>query len=225
MHKSAVAVLEPEVLAPAVEASWYLARQLVSEIGDWHKIIELGHVLQTLKEEYFRVGQGSRSDLRPHADESSAKPTKEGWQETVRRELGMSHQSALRAIERGYHVEKIAALLTEPELEYETSQGKMVKVVPTESMREKAKEVLVDVIQGANAGRAWAGLVGEETRRGRLGTSDRAPVNHAENLRVALVKLKNSLKKWGQISPKERAAIEELWSDQVASYIPDTWAR
>ena len=50
-------------------------------------------------------------------------------------------------------------------------------------------------------------------------------MDRAANLMLALKKLKNSLKNWGKISPKERAAIEEAWADHVASYIPSTWKR
>jgi hypothetical protein len=227
MNKQAVEVVEPEVLAP-VEASWDRARQLVAEIGDWHKIIELGRVLQALRENFFRVGQGCRTDLRPRADEGSQvvdKPSETGWRAVVRRELGMSHQTALRAIDRGLYVQKVACLMAGEELEYETTRGEWHKLAPTPEVREKAKEVMNDILAGANAGNAWAGFVGEVTRRGRHGTPNRAPVDHLRNLQTALTKLENSLKAWRRLKPDERALIEKQWSDRVLKLIPGTWER
>lgn len=225
MSKSAVAVLDaeaitPEVLAPQVEASWDRARQLVAEIGDWHKIIELSAVLRALREEFFNGRGGDRKSISARGNRSES-----GWCEVVKSELGITAQSALRAIERGTYTAQLACVVMGEEVEYETTKGEFKKIEPTPEMQEKARESLAEIVHGANAARAWAGLVGEFTRRGKYGTSERAPVDHAANLRTALVKLQTSLKNWGKISPKERAAIEELWAERVASYIPDTWTR
>lgn len=226
MSKTAVAVLEPEaitpeVLAPQVEASWDRARQLVAEIGDWHKIIELGRVLQALREDFFRVGQGRRSDLFPHAEKGS-KPSESGWCEVVKSELGISPQTALRRMETGMQVEKIAAVIEMDEVEYEDSKGQVKKFIPTPDMREKAKEVLADVVAGANAGRAWAGLVGEGLRRGKHGTPDRAEVDHGANLKAGIKKLKTSLPHWKKLKPEVRLEIENLWSE-INAIVPETW--
>lgn len=225
MSKSAAEVVEPEVLVPEVEASWDRARQLVAEIGDWPKIIELGRVLQALRMEYFRKGQGRRDNLCPRAEKGSqvvGTPSKDGWCEVVRRELGMSPQTALRAIERGTYVEQVAVVMRGEELEYKTTNGEWKKLEPTPEVQEKAKEVMNDIIAGANAGAAWAGFVGETTRRGRYGTPSRAKVDHAGNIKAGLKKLTTSLPYWKRLNPEARMEIERLWS-KLAKLVPQTW--
>lgn len=225
MSKAAVAVLEPEVMAPAVEASWDRARQLVAEIGDWHKIIELGRVLQALYHQYNAGLGGDRKSGNAQQKSISARGNRSesGWCDVVRRELGMTPQTALRAIERGTYVEQVACVMSGEELEYKTTKGEWKKLNPTPEIQEKAKEVLSDILQGANAGRAWAGFVGETTRRGRYGTPSRAPVDHCRNLLAAITKLENSLKEWRHLNPDERAMVEKQWHGRVTPNLPDTF--
>jgi hypothetical protein len=225
------AVLHPEVLPPVKdhEPSWERARKILEEMGGWEKIVEFGRELQALRERYFRDPEANllRGNTRENANVSppSARgrrtPSEMGWQETVRHELGMTPQSALRAIDRGVDTYRLAMLESGKTISYHSS-GELRQVKGTADIRERARAALKDVILGAHAGRAFAGVVGEGSRVGRNGVRDRADVDHYRNLKAAVTKLQNSLRYWSKLAPDERAEIETLWG---TIKLPQTWTK
>jgi hypothetical protein len=161
----------------------------------------------------------------------------QGWQAKVREELGISDDTARRIIERGQYVAMLDEVRRGEPIQYITSRREPREVLPTGEMSKLAAEALENVARGAVAPkRAWAGVVGEANRSAgnSAGAKDRAPVNHFEVLRQALVSLRNSLPHWSELDIDERAELERLWLlgerskkkrhiAPVWSLIPETW--
>lgn len=225
---AAVAEVCEAELVEGREPTWERAREILEEMGGWEKIVQFGRILQALRERYFAQGIGGGGDRRSlSAITSSAcgrsekRVSESSWQETVRRELGMTPQAALRAIDRGVDTYRLALLESGKTISYH-SAGELRQVKGTEDIRERARAALKDVVLGAHAGRAFAGVVGEGARVGRNGVRDRADIDHCKNLRAALIKLQNSLRYWSKLTPGERAQIETLWASIET---PKTWKK
>lgn len=245
LTKSAVEI--PEYLPPE-NPSWDRARELVQVVrGGVAAIVQLGQELHALKEQWFDQGGDAKisdktarlPDGRVVSQTGSTHPasnrqtlgfshdatlfgTRKGWQAKVREELGISHDTADRLIERARYVCMLRDVAEGKAVEYEDSLDEERKVEPTEDMRQLAFDLLQDVVAGTvNAARAWAGVIGEGSRRG-AGTVKRAGVDHAKNLKKGLVMLQTSLRHWRRLDPEERADIETLWA-RVSRMLPDTW--
>jgi hypothetical protein len=176
--------------------------------------------IHALKAQY--LAQGSRTDI---IDQSSysANITK-GWQQKVRDELGISDDTAYRIMERAQSVVYMHKLEIGETVEYIDAHSKQPRVIEsTPETRDLATKALESVVSGTVAApRAWAGLVGEATRRAKQGGSaSRAATDHGSNLMRAIIALHNSLQQWKHISLEERIEIEKRWQSVLAR-LPET---
>jgi len=213
------------------QPSWERARALCREVRRGAEaIVQLGRELLALRRQWFSVGGRPPGKNSPQGAASFSSDSKTstyearrkiaGWQQKVREELGISDDTARRIMERAQAIISLRRLQNGELIEYQAPDGKAV-IEPTPEARENAAKILEEVEAGTvSASRALAGLVGETLRRQR--SPHRAPVDHAENIRVALIKLQNSLPKWGTLSPKQRAELEETWAE-ILPLLPDTW--
>jgi hypothetical protein len=244
--KNSSVALIPEYVAPA-DPSWDRARELCGKvrqsIGD---IVALGLELKGLRDQWFaqggdtRFGHGSphpaaNRDDRPFGHGSSHPATNRddrpthgqvrGWQTRVQEELGISHHTALRLIDKARYCSMLKTLSEGEAIEYRDTTQEIKQIHPTEETKARAEAALDDVASGAVAApRAFAGVVGESHRRNKSGgAANRAEVDHAQNLKDGLRKLKNSLRHWRKLEPGQRAEIECLWGE-VRRLLPDTWA-
>lgn len=234
MVKSAAVI--PDWLPPE-KPSWDRARKLVGAVRQGAEcIVHLGMELEALRDEFFApgIGGGRPTKTSPQGaaklespafshDATLFGPTEKGWQQKVRAELGISDDTAYRLIERGRTVCMIRDLAQGDVVTYDDSRGEKVEIKATKEIQALAVEMLDDVVSGTVAAkRAWAGIVGEGGRRGKGGSLTRAPVDHAKNIKKALVALRTSLKHWKHLTPPDRQWIEECWSE-VKALIPETW--
>lgn len=216
-----------------VEVSWGRARTLwASAQRGAEDLIELAAVLIELRREFFAPGTNSPTSWHKASSEagrgrSTEKPTlftpsEKGWQQVVRDELGISHQTALRMMERGAAVQRLKAIAEGEDVSYQDGRGVVRVVEATPEAIEMAKEILPATLAGAVAApRAWAGVCGEGTRR-EAGARRAAPDYCAVMVR-ALRSLRNASETaWSHLTPRERAEVEEVW-EQVRQTLPKTW--
>ncbi len=219
IHESAISRIQP---VPEITTnlqllhapSWDRARELVHRIrGSINDVIELGLQIRDLHEEYS--AHGTRNDK--HAE-------KRGWQQKVQDELGISHTTALRLIERAESVIYMRRLQVGETIAFYNSKNEQQELVATPDLQAQATQAIEAVVAGTVAApRAWAGLLGEATRRAAQGGSAaRAAVDHGENLKKAIIKLRTSIKEWRHLNTAQRAEIETLWQE-VAAMLPETW--
>lgn len=220
-----------------VEVSWGRARTLwASAQRGAEDLIELAAVLIELRREFFAPGTGGGGDKRSQSYITSSEagrggstekltlftPSEKGWQQVVRDELGISHQTALRMMERGAAVQRLKAIAEGEDVSYQDGRGVVRVVEATPEAIEMAKEILPATLAGAVAApRAWAGVCGEGTRR-EAGARRAAPDYCAVMVR-ALRSLRNASETaWSHLTPRERAEVEEVW-EQVRQTLPKTW--
>jgi len=216
-----------EVLPPLKDVqtpSWERARTLWSRIKhSAEDIIALGMELEALRKQY--LAQGARNDFVKGLNEVGSQPTERGWQDEVKAQLGMSYVTALEHMKKARYTSMMRDLAAGETVQYLDSKNNVRELVPGPETCQLAEKALYDVVGGVRkASRAWAGLVGEGTRRqdGAKKTGDRAPVDHYEVLKGALKSMRNSLKHWRALEPGQRAELETLWAD-VSSKLPETW--
>jgi hypothetical protein len=235
--KNSSVALIPEYVAPA-DPSWDRARELCGKvrqsIGD---IVALGLELKGLRDQWFAKGAGGGGDRMSQAyknhlaagcGEVVDRPTHgqvRGWQARVQEELGISDDTARRLIDKARYCSMLKTLSEGEAIEYRDTTQEIKQIHPTEETKARAEAALDDVASGAVAApRAFAGVVGESHRRNKSGgAANRAEVDHAQNLKDGLRKLKNSLRHWRKLEPGQRAEIECLWGE-VRRLLPDTWA-
>jgi hypothetical protein len=228
--KNSSVALIPEYVAPA-DPSWDRARELCGKvrqsIGD---IVALGLELKGLRDQWFAQGGDTRfGHGSPHpAANRDDRPTHgqvRGWQARVQEELGISDDTARRLIDKARYCSMLKTLSEGEAIEYRDTTQEIKQIHPTEETKARAEAALDDVASGAVAApRAFAGVVGESHRRNKSGgAANRAEVDHAQNLKDGLRKLKNSLRHWRKLEPGQRAEIECLWGE-VRRLLPDTWA-
>jgi hypothetical protein len=226
IEESAISRIDPIPQIPSTwvlptEPSWDRARSLVADVRrSISSIINLGMEIQALHDEYF--AQGSRTD-RMGRSAATANVSK-GWQQVVQDELGISHVTAIKIIERAYSVVCMRRIEEGEPVEYEDQRTHEKRnILPTEDLQQQATQALEAVISGTVAApRAWAGLVGEASRRAAQGGSAaRAATDHGRNLMRAIIALHNSLQQWKHISPEERLVIEKRWQSVLAR-LPET---
>jgi FtsZ-binding cell division protein ZapB len=224
---SEVAVLVPKYELPAAP-SWERARELAEEVKkSIRAIVLLGMEIEALRNQWFGDGHGgdrkSQEWARNQAPHPCGARSEKGWQAKVRDELGISDDTARRLMDKARYVCMLEDVTRGEEVEYTDSRNKTSKLVPTAEMRQMAFRFLDDVVAGTvNPKRAWAGLVGEGSRRDNTGSANRAPVDHYRNLKGALTALKTSLRQWNKLEPGQRAELETLWAD-ISRKLPDTW--
>lgn len=224
-----VEIISPKPIAP----SWDRARALwQSASRGAEDLIELSKLLLALRKEFFAQGGDHKSEsfknqtsargrLIPTEKIYSAKPPEKGWQETVQEQLGISHQTALRLIERGNAVLRIKGIADGEDVRWKDTKGEIKIMYATEEAQRMAQEALPVVVAGVlPATRAWAGICGESDRS-KVGKR-RADIDYAAVMRRALVSLRNAAAAWNKLDPEDRAIIENLWYD-VRETLPATW--
>lgn len=222
-------VLTPEVLPPEAdyEPSWERAREYCQNIKkSVEDIVLLGRELLALKMQWFDVGgRPEKNSGHPVPSFPSNDPAR-GWQKRVRDELGISRKTAERIIERAETITMIGRLKEGNPVRYwlNGKKGEERVIEPTPEVIAMADEALTQIEVGTiSAPRAWAGLVGESSRRGQQGgVSHRAPVDHGKNIMRAIAMLKNSIRHWKRLNPEVRSKIEMMWAE-VSEDLPETW--
>lgn len=198
------------VEAPA-PATWGEARKLVEKVRAGARAwLELGEVLEGLRSTYFAQTAGLRRGNSPSPHDAA---TEKGWQAKVREELGISDDTARRWMLDG---QRYRQLLQITDGAVRQIDGQAV----TAEVREKAQEALA-VIQtdpSVRPARVWAGLWGASATKGK----QRAAIDHARNLAMALTKLETSLPHWTKLKPEERALLEREWQ-RIRAALPETW--
>jgi hypothetical protein len=222
IEESAIVRCEPIPEIPSVwklpaEPSWDHARALINDVRrSITAVIELGAEIRALRDEFLQ--QGARTDLLGRQTVSAN--INKGWQEKVEDELGISHVTALKIMERAFSLVCMRQIETGEPVEYMDSRSKEQRILnPTPELQQQATKAIEAVVAGTVAApRAWAGLIGEGSRvANQGGSSSRANVDHAKNLKMAITKLRTSLKEWKHISGKDRIEIEEMWQEIVES--------
>lgn len=228
---------EVEIISPSSGApSWERARTLwQSATRGAEDLIELSVLLLALRKEFFAQGTGGGGDKKsqPYITSSasgrsdptekiySAKPPEKGWQETVREQLGISHQTALRLIDRGNAVMRIKGIADGEDVRWKDTKGEIKIMRATDEAQRMAQEALPVVVAGIlPASRAWAGICGE-SERSKAGKR-RAEIDYAAVMRRALVSLRNAAASWNLLDPDDRADVENLWYE-VRETLPATW--
>lgn len=226
-----VEIISPKPIAP----SWDRARALwQSASRGAEDLIELSVLLLALRKEFFNVNNGgdrksaafknqpsARGRLIPTEKIYSAKPPEKGWQETVQAQLGITHQTALRLIERGNAVMRIKGIADGEDVRWQDTKGEIKIMRATEEAQRMAQEALPAVVAGIlPASRAWAGICGE-SERSKAGKR-RAEIDYAAVMRRALVSLRNAAAAWNLLDPDDRADVENLWYE-VRETLPATW--
>lgn len=226
IEESAIVRCEPipeiptELQLPA-EPSWDRARAMVSEVRrSINTVILLGFEIRALREEFF--SQGSRTDMlgRKQTDGSVSK----GWQQKVQDELGITHMTAYRIMERAESLICMRRVEMGEAVEYNDTRTHEQRILePTPEMQAQATKAIEAVVAGTVAApRAWAGLVGESSRRAKQGgAASRAQIDHGNNIKRAITSLRHSFSKWRGIAPETRAEIELAWRDLMQD-LPDT---
>lgn len=215
-------VLEPVVVprweVPAVP-SWERARGLLGTVRQTAQaIVLLGMEIDALRDQFF--SPGSRTDLTSTARGGGSE---KGWEAVVKEQLCISPSSARRLIEKARYVCMIETVMRGEFVEYTDSRNKLNRLEATEEVQRMAGILLEDVVAGtASPQRAWAGIVGESSRRASGAGPNRAAVDHSKNIEKALVKLRTSLASWKHLDIDQRGRLEQLW-DEIADSLPDTW--
>jgi hypothetical protein len=221
------------------EPSWDRARELVGNVRrSVEDIIRLGIELHALREQWFASGQGGGGDRKSQSYKiTSGQGCPEvigkgqqiefrdvlGWQRKIEAELGFSHKTASRIIERAQYTAMLAEVADGRPVKYVNTRNEEVICEPTNEVSRLSREALEDVVTGSKSPqRAWVGVTGEGKRLGPNGVRGKAHTDHKNNIKTALTKLRTSLKEWKKLSPADRHEIEELWS-KVAKLLPDTW--
>jgi len=192
-----------------VETRWQTARELLATCrAGADAIIQLGSLLFELKQDIYRECGGSGH-----------------WPYTVEKELGISHKTAERLVERSQYVARIRTLSQGEGILYLDSKNKEQKIedeAVTPDMQEMAANMLELVLSGeVSAQRAFAGLLGE-TCRAEDALAGKKTTNHFAVLKRSLTSLSISLKHWKKITNEQRFELENIW-DGMKEVIPQTW--
>jgi hypothetical protein len=206
-----------QIVDETAPASWATAKKLVAQVRAGARAwLELGQVLEELRTEYFA---DPRANLRrgnsptPH----DAAPGEKGWQAKVREELGISDDTARRWMLDAQRHQQILSI----------ADGSVTQIDGqkiTDEVRARAEEALaaLQTDPSVRPARQWAGLWGAGATKGK----QRAAVDHARNIRRAIIALATSLENWSDLSAQERAEIETGWAELADSgLIPGTWKR
>jgi hypothetical protein len=201
------------------EPSWDRARELVGSVRrSVEDIIRLGIELQALKEQWFNQGGDGKFTVRdrgvPNREKGQQIEFRDvlGWQRKIEAELGFSHKTASRIIERAQYVSMLRDLAQGEEVEYHDMSRRVQKVLPSGDMQQLAASALEDVVTGAKSPmRAWAGVVGEGSRRDDGGTRDRGEPDYGKQAAPTSVRMRNAFNRWAHIkwTDEEQAARAE----------------
>jgi len=236
---NAVALI-PKCALPA-EPSWERARDLIGEVRQTVRaIVLLGLEIQALREQWFdqggetRFGDGSTRDshgrvISTGSPHPAANRSEKGWQAKVREELGISDDTARRLIEKAHYVTMLEEVTRGEAVEYQDTRNRVIEITPTDEMKQMAFGFLEDVIAGTvNAKRAWAGLIGEGSRRAKGGGAGRAAVDYRKSARPCAVTLKGTFQEWARLDwtedtkdGEEQRAVEAV--KEMLRALPETF--
>lgn len=211
-----------------LDSRWDRARLLLND--GKRTAEEFAAEIERLRESFYNEGRGGDRRSKNQTPHVAAFDPAPGFQAAVRRELGISDDTARRILDRVRYTRMLASAAAGEEVKYLTGTGAKkheASFLPSEEAMTKARDLLADVVAGdVKPSAAWAGVVGETRRVAATGKKERAATDHAENLRRALRAFGTSLEHWRSLSTAERADIEQGWAQIVAAgLIPSTWAR
>jgi hypothetical protein len=138
-----------------------------------------------------------------------------GFVAQLRAQLGLHPEQARRIEESAAYQSRIGqvAEAEEGEVIHWVEDGEEQSLTVSDTHRALARQALAGMaLPGApKPSRAWAGIAGEGTRVAKRGGKDRAPIDHAMNIAKGLTQLQTSLPHWEELTPQQRAKLEEGW--------------
>jgi hypothetical protein len=207
----------PETKLVTLDPAWDRARSLLA--AGRQTACELAAEIERLRDEYSR-GQGGDRGSNQHGrfgakSQSVILPQSGGFQAQRSAQLGLHPEQARRIEESAAYQSRIGqvAEAEEGEVITWTEDGEEQSLTVSDAHRELARQALASMaLPGApKPSRAWAGIAGEGTRVAKRGGKDRAPIDHAMNIAKGLTQLQTSLPHWEELTPQQRAKLEEGW--------------
>lgn len=199
----------PETKLVTLDPAWDRARQLLA--AGRQTACELAAEIDRLRAAYAHpagLRRGSESQIVIQKNDG-------GFQAQLRAQLGLHPEQARRIEESAAYQSRIGqvAEAEEGEVIRWTEDGEEQSLTVSDAHRELARQALASMaLPGApKPSRAWAGIAGEGTRVTRRGGKDRAPIDHAMNIAKGLTQLQTSLPHWEELTPQQRAKLEEGW--------------
>lgn len=139
----------------------------------------------------------------------------QGFIAQLRSQLGLHPEQARRIEQSAAYQARIGQVADaeEGEVIHWVEDGEEQSLTVSDAHRELARQALAGMaLPGApKPSRAWAGIAGEGTRVAKRGGKDRAPIDHAMNIAKGLTQLQTSLPHWEELTPQQRAKLEEGW--------------
>lgn len=152
----------------------------------------------------------------------------DGFQAKLASELGLHHEQASRLVEFADYIQRLRLAAAGKPVKYITGSGKDRHEETFEAndiAQHLAQDSLAKVLTGdTSPSRAWAGVVGEGTRRAETGKMDRAATNHYKNCEKAQAKWATSLEHYYEFTEEQRAYLDSTWEELLESgAIPERW--
>jgi len=206
--------------APAV-ASWDHARELfdrvLGSVEDWR---ELGRTLEALREQFFAQGIGGGGDKRSFAanvnitSPHGAVKCSAGWQAEVKKQLGISDDTADRYREKARYVAMLDDARKLKPVPY-LSAGKWVTLKPSDDKAKLASAALNEVLAGTKKpGCAWAGVCGEGGRvADQKGSKERKDVDPGKQIHDDFRSLGKWLPMWKQLPLEDQILLAQIARD------------
>lgn len=203
----------PETKLVTLDPAWDRARSLLA--AGQQTACELAAEIERLRVAYLR---DKSSNLRRGNSPTSQTVTSEnpgGFQAQLRAQLGLHPEQARRIEQSAAYQARIGQVADaeEGEVIHWVEDGEEQSLTVSDAHRELARQALAGMaLPGApKPSRAWAGIAGEGTRVAKRGGKDRAPIDHAMNIAKGLTQLQTSLPHWEELTPQQRAKLEEGW--------------
>lgn len=203
----------PETKLVTLDPAWDRARSLLA--SGRHTACELAAEIERLRGAYLR--DKSSNLRRGNSPTAQIVPSENpgGFQAQLRAQLGLHPEQARRIEESAAYQARIGQVADaeEGEVITWTEDGEEQSLTVSDTHRELARQALAGMaLPGApKPSRAWAGIAGEGTRVAKRGGKDRAPIDHAMNIAKGLTQLQTSLPHWEELTPQQRAKLEEGW--------------
>ncbi len=213
IEETAIARREPLLPKwnPPENPSWQRARDLYATAGKGAEaIIMMGMEIAALKKQYLSQGSRNSSEI--------------GWNAMVEKELGICHMTAYRIMERAQYSSMILSAATSDEpIVYTDSRKIDITVEPTPAMRQLAAAQLEDLGAGTiSPKRAWAGIMGEASRREQQdGSAERGDANKLKMSARAIASLSVILRCWDDLPLNQQQAIQTHWVTKVVPHLPE----
>lgn len=202
----------PETKLVTLDPAWDRARQLLA--AGRQTACELAAEIESLRQAFYNRGKGRRNDLQL-ASQNVTQVEAGGFQAQLRAQLGLHPEQARRIEESAAYQSRIGQVAEAEEgaVITWTEDGEEQSLTISDAHRQLARQALASMaLPGApKPSRAWAGIAGEGTRVAKRGGKDRAPIDHAMNIAKGLTQLQTSLPHWEELTPQQRAKLEEGW--------------